>query len=60
MAEQEHTRRTAGGPPKKLIPRTELGGTDRRPDVYDFGNRPTVVAWIAENLGWFYVLTLLW
>lgn len=111
MAEQEDTRRTADGPPNRLIPRTELGGTDRRPNVYDFENRPPVsshelskapaalieepgpkvnwrvfivasaiivafsvwamltptgasatmkmvVAWVAENLGWFYVLTV--
>ena len=110
MAEQEDTRRTADGPPKALIPRTQLGGTDRRRGQ-EVDNRPpvsshelskapaalieeagprvnwrvfivasaiivafsvwamltptgasatmkTVVAWVAENLGWLYVLTV--
>ena len=111
MAEQEDTRRPADGPPKALVPRSQLGGTDRRRSGPEFENRPpvssqelsrgpaelieapqpkvnwrvfvvasiiiiafsvwamlvpasaqstmkTVVAWIAENVGWFYVLTV--
>ncbi|MEO8282307.1 MAG: choline BCCT transporter BetT [Pseudarthrobacter sp.] len=111
MAEQEDTRRPADGPPKALVPRSQLGGTDRRGSGQEFENRPpvssqelsrgpaelieqpqpkvnwrvfviasviiiafsvwamlvpanaqstmkAVVAWIAENVGWFYVLTV--
>jgi choline/glycine/proline betaine transport protein len=111
MAEQEDTRRPADGPPKALVPRSQLGGTDRKRSGPEFENRPpvssqelsrgpaelieepqpkvnwrvfviasviivafsvwamlvpataqstmkTVVAWIAENVGWFYVLTV--
>ncbi|MET3163334.1 UNVERIFIED_ORG: choline/glycine/proline betaine transport protein [Arthrobacter sp. UYEF10] len=111
MAEQGDARHTQDGSPKKLIPRTQLGGTDRRHNGPDFQNRPpvssqelseapaeliqdrgprvnwrvfiiasaiiiafsvwavltptgaagtmkTVVAWVAESLGWFYVLTV--
>ncbi|QHK20758.1 hypothetical protein GU243_14680 [Pseudarthrobacter psychrotolerans] len=42
MAEQEDARHTTDGQPKKLIPRTQLGGTDRRHNVPDFRNRPPV------------------
>lgn len=111
MAEQEDTRRPTDGPPKALIPRSQLGGTDRKRSAPEFTNRPpvssqelsrapaelieapqpkvnwrvfviasliivafsvwamlvpasaqsimkTVVAWIAVNVGWFYVLTV--
>jgi choline/glycine/proline betaine transport protein len=111
MAEQEDTRRPADGPPQALVPRSQLGGTDRKRGGPEFENRPpvssqelsrgpaelieapqpkvnwrvfviasviiiafsvwamlvpanaqstmkTVVAWIAENVGWFYVLTV--
>jgi choline/glycine/proline betaine transport protein len=111
MAEQQDTRNPADGPPKKLVPRSQLGGTDRKLTGPEFENRPpvssqelsrgpaelieepqpkvnwrvfviasviivafsvwamlvpataqstmkTVVAWIAENVGWFYVLTV--
>ena len=111
MREQGDARHTQDGAPKKLIPRTQLGGTDRRHNGPDFQNRPpvssqelseapaeliqdrgprvnwrvfiiasaiiiafsvwavltptgaagtmkTVVAWVAESLGWFYVLTV--
>ncbi|MET3812074.1 choline BCCT transporter BetT [Arthrobacter sp. UYEF3] len=111
MAEEASARRPGNGPPKTLIQRTLLGGTDRRNNVPDFENRPpissqelsrgpaeliedrrpkvnwrvfiiasciiitfsawamvtptgaaatmkNVVAWIAQNLGWFYVLTV--
>ncbi|MGO4491127.1 choline BCCT transporter BetT [Arthrobacter sp. 2YAF22_2] len=111
MAEEGSARRPGDGPPKTVIQRTLLGGTDRRSNVPDFENRPpissqelsrgpaeliedlrpkvnwrvfiiassiiiafsvwamvmpagaaatmkTVVAWIAQNVGWFYVLTI--
>lgn len=111
MAEQEDTRRPTDGTPKALIPRSQLGGTDRKRSAPEFTNRPpvssqelsrapaelieapqpkvnwrvfviasliivafsvwamlvpasaqsimkTVVAWIAVNVGWFYVLTV--
>ncbi|WP_164204360.1 choline BCCT transporter BetT [[Micrococcus luteus] ATCC 49442] len=112
MAEEEgKSRRPGDQPPQALIPRSQLGGTDRRRGGPEIENRPpvsrqelsrgpaelveerqpkvnwrvfiiasviiiafsvwamlvpasaqstmkTVVAWIAENLGWFYVLTV--
>jgi choline/glycine/proline betaine transport protein len=112
MAEEEgNSRRPGDQPPQALIPRSQLGGTDRRRGGPEIENRPpvsrqelsrgpaelveerqpkvnwrvfiiasviiiafsvwamlvpasaqstmkTVVAWIAENLGWFYVLTV--
>ncbi|MGO4192554.1 choline BCCT transporter BetT [Arthrobacter sp. YAF17] len=111
MAEEEIVRRVANGQSNAPIPRSQLGGTDRKRGGQDSENRPpvsrqelsrgpaelieeprpkinwrvfiiasvviiafsvwamvvpthaqatmkTVVAWIAENVGWFYVLTV--
>ncbi|GAA3688665.1 choline BCCT transporter BetT [Arthrobacter ginkgonis] len=111
MTEAEDTRHPGNEPPKAPIQRRQLGGTERRRNGDEEGNRPpvssrelskapaelieepgprtnwrvfiiasaiivafsvwailmptnaaatmrVVVAWIAENLGWFYVLTV--